>query len=182
MPIKNLSLSALLALSIGMPATLAQAQAEFYVFIEGATRNFPSESSRKGHENRVVGLTFEHVIKSPRDAVSGLASGKRQHGPVTFTKDWGAASPQLFLALVSNETLKAVTFEFFQVNSAGMEELATVIKLTDASVSQIRKYWNPGSDLRSRPREEVSFTYRTIEIQHMPTKSIAMDTWGEAPQ
>lgn len=36
-----------------------------------------------------------YQVKSPRDAASGLASGKRQHRPVTFVKEWGAATPQL---------------------------------------------------------------------------------------
>lgn len=34
-------------------------------------------------------------VKSPRDSASGMASGKRTHHPVTFVKEWGAASPQL---------------------------------------------------------------------------------------
>ena len=36
-----------------------------------------------------------YQVKSPRDASSGMASGKRQHRPVTFVKEWGAATPQL---------------------------------------------------------------------------------------
>lgn len=34
-------------------------------------------------------------VKSPRDSASGMASGKRTHKPVTFVKEWGAATPQL---------------------------------------------------------------------------------------
>lgn len=36
-----------------------------------------------------------YTITSPRDAASGQASGKRQHGSITIVKEWGAASPQL---------------------------------------------------------------------------------------
>ena len=36
-----------------------------------------------------------YKVRGPRDAASGMASGKRQHGPVTFVKEWGAATPQL---------------------------------------------------------------------------------------
>ena len=36
-----------------------------------------------------------YQVKGPRDAASGQASGKRQHRPVTFVKEWGAATPQL---------------------------------------------------------------------------------------
>lgn len=36
-----------------------------------------------------------YTIKSPRDSASGMASGKRMHKPITITKEWGAATPQL---------------------------------------------------------------------------------------
>ena len=36
-----------------------------------------------------------HYVISPRDAASGMPTGKRQHAPVTFVKEWGAATPQL---------------------------------------------------------------------------------------
>ncbi len=36
-----------------------------------------------------------YTVKGPRDSASGQATGKRQHGPVTFVKEWGAATPQL---------------------------------------------------------------------------------------
>jgi hypothetical protein len=34
-------------------------------------------------------------VQSPRDSASGMASGRRQHAPVKFVKEWGAATPQL---------------------------------------------------------------------------------------
>ncbi len=36
-----------------------------------------------------------YQVRGPRDAAGGMANGKRQHGPVTFVKEWGAATPQL---------------------------------------------------------------------------------------
>jgi len=35
------------------------------------------------------------TVNAPRDASSGMATGKRQHKPVTFVKEWGAATPEL---------------------------------------------------------------------------------------
>lgn len=32
-------------------------------------------------------------LYSPRDVATGQASGKRMHKPITFVKEWGAASP-----------------------------------------------------------------------------------------
>ena len=33
-----------------------------------------------------------YAVASPRDSASGMASGKRQHGTVTITKEWGAST------------------------------------------------------------------------------------------
>ena len=35
------------------------------------------------------------TVPNPRDSASGQATGKRQHKPITITKEWDAASPQL---------------------------------------------------------------------------------------
>lgn len=40
-------------------------------------------------------IVFNQAIVSPRDAASGLPTGKRQHKPVVFTKEYDKSSPQL---------------------------------------------------------------------------------------
>ena len=35
-----------------------------------------------------------YSVISPRDAASGMASGKRQHSPMTITKEWNRALPE----------------------------------------------------------------------------------------
>lgn len=40
-------------------------------------------------------LTHASYVLTPRDAASGLPTGKRQHSPMTIVKEWGAASPEL---------------------------------------------------------------------------------------
>jgi hypothetical protein len=39
-------------------------------------------------------LTVQHDVKSPRDSSTGMATGKRQHQPMTVTKEVGPSSPQ----------------------------------------------------------------------------------------
>ena len=174
---------AVVALLVLMPAIGRAQTFEFYVAIEGTKQGpFANESIRLNRTPRLVGLNFDYLVKTPRDAATGQISGKRQHGPVMFTKEWGAASPQLFQALVSNETLKSVVFEFYQTNAQGAEELATMVKLTNAVISEIHQYspeTTSGSHTGAgrRQLEDVSFTFGTIEIQHVPGKTMATDTW-----
>ena len=40
-------------------------------------------------------LTSASYVLAPRDSASGMATGRRQHAPVTIVKEWGAASPEL---------------------------------------------------------------------------------------
>ena len=40
-------------------------------------------------------LRQAQYVLVPRESASGMATGKRQHSPITIVKEWGAASPQL---------------------------------------------------------------------------------------
>jgi len=41
---------------------------------------------------KLTGASYQLV---PRDSASGMATGRRQHAPITIVKEWGAASPAL---------------------------------------------------------------------------------------
>lgn len=162
---------------------------EFYVTIEGTKQGkMKGESIRDAHKEKLSGLSYRHEIKSPRDVATGQASGKRQHGPVTITKEWGPATPQLFQAVVTNEVLKSVLFEFIHTTPEGAEEIYYTVKLTNATVSQV-KYMTGGNAVEgagsakteatydTHELEEVSFTYQRIEMEHKPGKTAALDDW-----
>lgn len=68
----------------------------FSVTIQGATQGpFNGEGSGLD-KDKIPGVAFSYGVETPIDEVSGLPSGKRQHKPVMITKEWGAASPQLY--------------------------------------------------------------------------------------
>jgi type VI secretion system secreted protein Hcp len=160
---------------------------EFYVTIEATKQGaLKGESVREAHKDKLAGLSYSHTITSPRDIATGQASGKRQHGPVTITKEWGASSPQLFQALVTNEVLKSVFFEFIHTTPDGAEEVYHTVKLANATVSQIRQVTGSGESSSSAKTsatydthelEEVSFTYQRIEVENKPGQTSAEDDW-----
>jgi len=162
---------------------------EFYVTIEGMKQGkFKGESIREAHKDKITGLSYSHEISSPRDIATGRASGKRQHGPVTITKEWGASTPQIFQALVHNETLKTVLFEFIHTTPDGLEEVYQTIKLANATVSKVRQVTGKGESSDSAKTqatydthelEEVSFTYQRIEVENLPGKTSAVDDWTQ---
>jgi hypothetical protein len=56
-------------------------------------------------------ITFGYSVKSPRDAASGQASGKRQHKPFTFVKEIDKSSPTLMKTMdKSTPKLMLATF------------------------------------------------------------------------
>jgi len=152
---------------------------EFYVTIEGAKQGrLAGESPRSGHKGKLAGVGFSYEITSPRDAASGQATGKRRHGAVTFTKEWGAASPQLFAALVTNEPIKSALFEFVRTNDVGVEHVFHTIKLTDAAITSIHQYIaaQDEQELENAELEDVALTFRAIEIANLDGKTSASDS------
>lgn len=160
---------------------MARMAYEFYVTIEGAKQGrFAGESPRSVHNGKLAGVGFSYEVTSPRDAASGQATGKRQHGAITFTKEWGAASPQLFQALVTNEPIKSVLFEFLRANDVGVDYVFQTIKLTDASVTGIHQYIaaQEDEDLDNAELEDIALTFRAIEIANLDGKTSASDSLG----
>ncbi len=154
---------------------------EFYVTIEGTKQGrLAGESTRSVHKGKLAGIGFSYEITSPRDAASGQASGKRQHGAVTFTKEWGPASPQLFQALVTNEVIKRALFEFVRANDVGVEYVFHTMELTDASVTGIHQYIAAQDDeeLDNAELEDIALTFRSIEIANLDGKTTASDSVG----
>lgn len=151
---------------------------EFYVSIDGTKQGkFKGESTREMHKDKIAAIGFSYEVASPRDVATGQASGKRQHGPVTFVKEWGAASPQIFQALTSNEVLKSVLFEFLGTNANGEEQVEDTIKLTNASVSRMRRHIDvqPSGGGEERALDEVSLVFARIELESKTGKTMAVD-------
>lgn len=144
----------------------------------------PPQSKLK---DKILGLSFSYEVKSPRDAATGQASGKRQHSPIKIVKEWGAATPQIFQALTTNEVLPEVTLEFLRTNANGEEYVYYRIKLTNASVSNIRQFSTDppegGSSAKHqgaagyKQMEEVSFTFQKIELENADAKIATQDDW-----
>ena len=161
------------------------AASSFDVTIEGTKQGrFKGERGR----DRIAGLAFHYDVKSPRDAATGMASGKRQQGAITFTKAIDSASPQIYQALIANEVLKSVLFEFRSTNANGEEMVFYQITLTNASISEVEQYVGmsglvTSADAKhsgasdSSPLEDVSVTFQRIEVASQVGKTMAADDW-----
>jgi type VI secretion system Hcp family effector len=123
------------------------------------------ESQRNQHEHQIAALSLDYELRVPRDASTGHASGRHQHSALTIVKPWGAASPQLFSALVKNEALQTVEIDCYGFSDDGerKEGLVHKVKLTNARVVSIKQVAGRSARPDLPELETVAFNFQKIE-------------------
>jgi type VI secretion system secreted protein Hcp len=127
-------------------------------------------------------INFKIQSISPRDAASGLATGKRQHEPLTITKEYNPATPNLLSAGWTNEVISNITLNFWGTNAQGKPESNHyTITLTNAQVTSYKRYNPVGSvshaSSHSNELEEFQLTFQKIEISFVQFKKSSSDDW-----
>lgn len=133
-----------------------------------------------GREDSLEVIGFAHEVVSPRDAASGLPTGRRQHKPLTITKPVDKASPLLAQALVTNENLTEVTLRTYRPSRTGTEEQFYTIELVNAQIAGVRteQLNNQYPENASHEvREHVTFTYERIKWTYEAGGISAQDDW-----
>ena len=161
-----------------------------YLVLEGNTQGAIKGSvTQKGREDSIMVIAVHHEVVSPRDAASGLPTGKRMHKPFRITKELDKSSPLLYNVLVNNENIKKWELKFWTpqlkaVGGGGTEFQHYTVKLTNANVASItfKMANNKHPDLMKYAEyEEVEFTYQKIEWTWNDGGITADDDW-EAPK
>jgi type VI secretion system secreted protein Hcp len=80
---------------------------------------------------------MQHNLFIPTDDTTGAVTGARQHEAYTFEKTIDSASPQLYKALTTGETLAKAVFSFYRINYNGQEEEYFVTKLECVKVCHV---------------------------------------------
>ncbi len=157
-----------------------------YLRLEGERQGeIEGSVTQKGRERSILVIAFTHEVTSPRDTVTGLATGRRQHGPLVITKELDRATPALHAAQASNESFKAWELELWTprltgATGAGGEVQYFTIKLTNASIASFRTEMpnNKHADLaKLNTFEEIAFTYEKIEWTWTDGGLSASDDW-----
>lgn len=156
-----------------------------YLKLKGQTQgDIKGSVTQKGREDSIMVIAYSHEVVSPRDAASGLPTGKRQHKPLVITKEIDKATPLLFNALVNNENIPEWKLEFWTPSATGKEKQHYTIQLVNASIGGIRsemlnnKY---PENMQHKEREHVEFCYQKIIWTWVDGGITAEDDW-EAPQ
>jgi type VI secretion system secreted protein Hcp len=134
--------------------------------VQGAIRGSCTVKERL-NTSVVVGV-FHEVI-SPRDAASGLPTGRRQHKPIVVTKYIDKATPLLYAALVNNENLPHVFLNYYRPDRDGVPQIYYIVELRNANIAGIQEGF-PNT-------ENISFTYSKIIWTWTDGGITAEDDW-----
>jgi type VI secretion system secreted protein Hcp len=140
--------------------------------------------TQKGREGKIMVIAASHEVLSPRDSVSGNATGKVQHEPFIITKEVDKATPVLYEMLVTNENITEWELQFWKPGSgsgSGVEKQYYTVKLTNAKITDISFHMlntkNPEL-MRYAEYEEIAFVYQKITWTWVDGGITSEDDWG----
>ena len=122
-----------------------------------------------GRERTMEIYGTAHEVTRPRDAATGLPTGKRQHSPFVVVKAVDSSSAGLREALISGAPLSGPVVVECAWKTSGSEDQFYTIELINATVSSIRTESlaeaRPIDSLAKSPvmLEEVELAYEAIE-------------------
>lgn len=155
----------------------AHAALNAYMRVTGETQGeIKGSVTQAGREDSIEIYGFSHEVISPRDAASGLPTGKRQHKPLTVTTPIDKATPLLFNALAHNENLTNVNLRLWRPSRSGKEFQYFTIDLVNASVSSISL--QSGEERADPNTATISFTYQKIIETWEDGGITAEDDWA----
>lgn len=157
-----------------------------YMTIKGQKQGTINGSvTQKGRENCILIHSFSHEIDSPRDAASGLPTGKRMHKPFYFMKEVDKSSPLLWNALTTNETLTTCQIQFWSAGGAAAGGAVTesqiyTVTLTNASIASMEQSMPSNVDpslAKLSLQEEITLVYQKIQWTWIDGGVTASDDW-----
>lgn len=123
---------------------------------------------------------FFHDVWAPRDAGTGLVTGRRVHSPIEFRMEVGRASPLLFQAVCTNESVVKATFRFFTHGRDGKEVHFYTCEVEDGTVASISHVMPDAKDAATQHLNEynmVKLTFRKITYTHVVAGKAYGDDW-----
>jgi type VI secretion system secreted protein Hcp len=157
-----------------------------YLSLKGQkTGTIKGSVTQKGKEGKIMVIAVSHEITSPRDAASGLPTGKRQHKPFVITKELDKSSPILYNVLCTNENIIEFKLQFWTPKvgagaGSGAEVQHYTVELTNAKIAGINFTMlnNKNPELmRFAEYEEVAFTYEKIQWTWIDGGITSSDEW-----
>ncbi|MEO7114201.1 MAG: type VI secretion system tube protein Hcp [Polyangiaceae bacterium] len=178
--------------SVGLGAVIflqavgASAALNAYLTLKGQKQGTLKGASTREKDATPV-VAFAHQLVSPRDAASGLATGKRMHKPLTVTVEVGpGVGAEWKAAAATGEVFSEATLTLLTTPPPG--KTATVfetVKLKNAVVTKIAEGL---TDNAASSAEKERYLRLTIDYQELhttvvkPDGTTAADEWAPNDQ
>jgi len=78
---------------------------------------------------------------------------------------------------VTNEILKSVLFEFVGTDRAGKEMIFETVRLTNATVADLKRTVDEHTPEGARGIDQVALVFQKIEVTDTVSKTTASDDW-----
>ncbi|QLK59735.1 type VI secretion system tube protein Hcp [Enterobacteriaceae bacterium Kacie_13] len=122
------------------------------------------------HLDQIMVYELSHAISRNQNA---------SHQPIIIQKPIDKSSPLLGKAISENELLTC-TLDFYRINRFGSQEIYYRIKLTEATIKNIRLH-SPNSlrESGAQPTESISIDYKSITWEHPEAGTSAYSFWED---
>jgi type VI secretion system secreted protein Hcp len=165
----------------------------FYVqFSSGGRPLSPGKSMIHGMECGLIAVTPRNLnqgvfqMAGASAELTGQSTGKREHKPISITKEKDFSSPMLFSALCNQENIAALDINIIEASSlgsGGKEKLIGKIALTDAAIAKYT--WKPkphrhgssSSQAHTNELEEFDLTFSKITYSNVFASKSSKDDW-----
>jgi type VI secretion system Hcp family effector len=142
----------------GTSAPVASGQCT--LILEGSKQGrFKGEGTKDNNREYIIGLNYDAEFR--QEAPKGATARE----PILITKTMGAASPQIYSAQQSGETMKTAVLEFYQGASASAVESFYTMKLSGARIVSVRQFVEGGVFY-----EQIGLTFESAEVEHKSTR------------
>jgi type VI secretion system secreted protein Hcp len=162
--------------------------------VQGSVQTtFAHQNSIKSRAGFSIVTKTKHAVTSPRDAASGLASGKRQHEPFECTLLLDSSVVNFYQAICTNEVLKTVTIQYYQTTASTLNIQGTAgaggeskpwmtYTLENAVVADIQFFqpYSRAQDPEVKHMDQhfiVKFTYQKITLTVTEGGKTFVDDW-----
>lgn len=166
--VKIITILTILAMLAGFPNyTFAAQKVYLRLQIDGNAVEGESTISSMERDKDIECSSFKYELLTPRDANTGMLTGRRQHKPVKICKRIDKSTPLLLKALCRNEPVTEAEFRFFRPSSGGTgtEEHFLTVRLENgyiSKVSQLSEDTIIGGVGAPPMMEEVEFVFQNI--------------------
>jgi type VI secretion system secreted protein Hcp len=157
------------------------------VFAAGANSDLANRNSYRyqltfttasSGEHHIDIIGWNHEVASPRDAASGLPTGKRQHKPFTVIKETDRSTPILANLLLKNESITSWELRCWKPGRNGKRfQLYKTVTLTNPVVVGVANESALENRTHGYELEKLEFTYEHIKWYYHESDVTVEDDW-----